>query len=79
MEIPRIQYTEQEIDTWRQVYTSLRELFKTRACKEHQYVFPLLEQNCGYGPDRIPQLEDVSRFLKGTIHSLMPKSARDSS
>lgn len=48
----------------REVYTKLVEKFPTHACREHQYVFPLLEQNCGYGPDRIPQLEDVSRFLK---------------
>lgn len=48
----------------RHVYTKLLERHPTHACREHQYVFPLLQQNCGYGPDQIPQLEDVSRFLK---------------
>ncbi|KAI0226058.1 hypothetical protein L0F63_005441, partial [Massospora cicadina] len=46
------------------VYTRLTELFKSHACREHLHVFPLLERNCGYGPNRIPQLETVSRFLK---------------
>jgi len=48
----------------RQVYISLIKRYPTHACREHQYVFPLLIQNCGYGPDNIPQLEDVSNFLK---------------
>lgn len=39
-------------------------LYPTKACKEHRYVFPLLIQNCGYRSDNIPQLEDVSRFLR---------------
>lgn len=62
--IPRIEYTEQEVATWTAVYTQLTRLYPTHACKEHQYAFPLLVQNCGYGPERIPQLQDVSDFLR---------------
>ncbi|TPX58407.1 prephenate dehydratase [Spizellomyces sp. 'palustris'] len=62
--LPRIEYTPQEIETWGIVYNQLTSLYKTHACREHRYVLPLLEHNCGYHPKNIPQLEDVSRFLK---------------
>lgn len=62
--IPHIEYTQEEIATWRTIYRKLISLYPTHACKEHQFVFPLLEQNCGYGPDRIPQLQEVSDFLR---------------
>jgi phenylalanine-4-hydroxylase len=39
-------------------------MYPTHACREHQYVFPLLVQNCGYNDQGIPQLEQISRFLK---------------
>ena len=63
--IPAIEYTPEEIATWRTVYNELTVLYPKNACQEFNYIFPLLQQNCGFGPDRIPQLQDVSDFLKG--------------
>ena len=63
-EIPRVNYTKDEISTWRTIYTNLKNLFPTHACKEFNRVLPLLEQHCGYSEDNIPQLEDVSNYLK---------------
>ncbi|KAI3642540.1 hypothetical protein MP228_012095 [Amoeboaphelidium protococcarum] len=62
--IPHIEYTESELQTWSIVFNKLTQLYPTHACRQHQYVFPLLIQNCGYSDKNIPQLEDISRFLK---------------
>ncbi|XP_055531347.1 protein henna [Wyeomyia smithii] len=62
--LPHVDYTEQEINTWREVFNNLTKLYPTHACREHNHVFPLLIDNCGYREDNIPQLEDVSNFLR---------------
>eukprot|EP00761_Pharyngomonas_kirbyi_P012842 gb/GECH01012869.1/.p1 GENE.gb/GECH01012869.1/~~gb/GECH01012869.1/.p1 ORF type:complete len:530 (+),score=104.32 gb/GECH01012869.1/:1-1590(+) len=64
LEIPRVDYTETEKKTWGEVYRKLTSLYPTHAVKEVNYAFPLLEANCGYSPDNIPQLQDVSDFLQ---------------
>ncbi len=64
MALPQIEYTAEEVATWNTVFRKLKELYPRFACKQHRFVFPLLEAHCGYGPDRIPQLEDVSLFLQ---------------
>lgn len=65
--LPHVDYSEEEIATWGKVFNQLKTLYPTHACKEHNYVFPLLIENCGYKEDNIPQLEDVSNFLKGNV------------
>lgn len=62
--IPRVEYTAEEVETWRTIYNELVKLYPSHACREFNYIFPLLQQNCHYGPDNIPQLQDVSDFLK---------------
>ncbi|XP_066043742.1 tryptophan 5-hydroxylase 1 isoform X1 [Chamaea fasciata] len=62
--IPKIEFTEEEIKTWGTVYRELNNLYPTYACREYLKNLPLLTKHCGYREDNIPQLEDVSRFLK---------------
>uniref|UniRef100_S4RVN8 tryptophan 5-monooxygenase n=1 Tax=Petromyzon marinus TaxID=7757 RepID=S4RVN8_PETMA len=62
--IPRIEYTEEEVRTWATVFRELTKLYPTHACREYLKNLPLLTKHCGYRDDNIPQLEDVSRFLK---------------
>lgn len=65
--IPTIEFTEEEIRTWGTVYRELNKLYPTHACREYLKNLPLLTKYCGYREDNIPQLEDVSRFLKGNM------------
>nr|XP_047142728.1 protein henna-like isoform X1 [Hydra vulgaris] len=62
--IPRINYTSQEIETWNSLFKILTEKYPIYASKEVNEMFPLLVKNCGYRVGNIPQLEDVSNYLK---------------
>ena len=64
-EIPLVEYSQEEINTWGTIYRKLKALFPKNACAEFNHILPLLEQNCGYSEHNIPQLEDISNFLQG--------------
>jgi phenylalanine-4-hydroxylase len=52
-----VEYTPEEVATWRTIYSNLKRLFNTHACSEFNHILPLLEENCGYGENQIPQLQ----------------------
>uniref|UniRef100_A0A8C3TVE9 Biopterin-dependent aromatic amino acid hydroxylase family profile domain-containing protein n=1 Tax=Catharus ustulatus TaxID=91951 RepID=A0A8C3TVE9_CATUS len=60
----RVSHTIQFSIFRREVYRKLRSLYPTHACTQFLDAFQQLEQHCGYREDNIPQLQDVSRFLK---------------
>ncbi|KAJ8007045.1 hypothetical protein DPEC_G00113500 [Dallia pectoralis] len=62
--LPRVEYTLEEVATWREVYQNLRTIYPDRACKQFLDGLEQLERECGYGADKIPQLREVSAFLK---------------
>ncbi|OQR81296.1 phenylalanine-4-hydroxylase, henna [Thraustotheca clavata] len=63
-EIPHIDYTPDEVKTWGLVYERMQDLWAKYACDEFKYILPLLESNCGYAVDNVPQAQDISNFLK---------------
>ncbi|TKS70377.1 Tryptophan 5-hydroxylase [Collichthys lucidus] len=62
--IPRIDFTAEEVRTWGMVFRELNKLYPSHACKEYLKNLPLLSKHCNYSEDNIPQLDDVSHFLK---------------
>lgn len=62
--IERVHYDEDEVAAWGAVYNRLMKLYPAHACKEAQHNLKLLQRHAGYSPDQIPQLEDVSIFLR---------------
>ncbi|XP_014909540.1 tyrosine hydroxylase 2 [Poecilia latipinna] len=62
--LPTVEYTAEEISTWRKVYQQLRSVYPSLACRQFLDSLQQLEDECGYGGDCIPQLRDVSAFLK---------------
>nr|XP_042906248.1 tyrosine 3-monooxygenase-like isoform X2 [Parasteatoda tepidariorum] len=62
--IPTVKYNEIETRTWGVVFQNLKLYLPTHACQQYLDVFSVLEKECGYREDNIPQLEDVSNFLK---------------
>ncbi|CAF0777183.1 unnamed protein product [Didymodactylos carnosus] len=62
--IPKVPYSIDEIKTWGLIYRQLSKLYPTCACKQHRLVLDVLEKECSFNDSSIPQLEDVSRFMK---------------
>ncbi|CAG0918960.1 unnamed protein product [Notodromas monacha] len=62
--IPRIEYTQSEIGVWGKVFRKIEKLMPTHSCRQYKEIMECLKKECGYSPDKIPQLQDVSAFLQ---------------
>jgi phenylalanine-4-hydroxylase len=65
-EIPRVTYTDKEVETWKVVYDKVKDYTSKYGVDEYNQVMPQLEKHCGYAPNNIPQLQDISEFLNST-------------
>merc|ERR1719193_51084 len=64
--IPNIEYTADDIATWDAVYNKVKSLIPGRASSIYSRNLQIMEKECGFRTGRIPQLEEVSSFLKRT-------------
>jgi phenylalanine-4-hydroxylase len=62
--IPVIEYTQTELDTWNAVFTQVCDLAPKHACVEYTLVFSLLQTEGIFALNKIPQLSEMSNFLK---------------
>ncbi|CAG2169725.1 unnamed protein product, partial [Oppiella nova] len=65
--LPYIEYTEHEVETWGKVFNNLIKLYPTHACHEHNHIFPLMIENCGYREDNIPEVETWGKVFNNLI------------
>uniref|UniRef100_A0A1B0CNU1 Putative aromatic amino acid hydroxylase n=1 Tax=Lutzomyia longipalpis TaxID=7200 RepID=A0A1B0CNU1_LUTLO len=62
--IPHIEYTEDENKTWRAVFNTVKDLIPKHACIEYRRVFEKLIDEGIFREDGLPQLEEMSSFLR---------------
>uniref|UniRef100_A0A1B0FBP0 Tyrosine 3-monooxygenase n=1 Tax=Glossina morsitans morsitans TaxID=37546 RepID=A0A1B0FBP0_GLOMM len=62
--IPHIEYTEVEVKTWRSVFRTVKELTPKHACAEYRAAFKKLEEEKIFVENRLPQLQEMSEFLR---------------
>ena len=81
-ELPRVEYTDTETETWGVAYNKLKAYHELYAVNTFKEVMKAFEDEVGFSPTKIPQLQDISQFLRSrTGFSLRPVggllSARD--
>eukprot|EP01084_Bolivina_argentea_P289960 498005_1 len=61
-----VNYTQEEIECWNTIWRKLKPLLYSHGCSQYLEIFEKLRKYCGYKEGNIPQLGDVSAFLKET-------------
>lgn len=64
LEIPVIEYSKEENELWTVIYDRLVHLHNKHASKEYLESFKILEEGSGMNRMQIPQVRDISSYLK---------------
>jgi len=59
-----IDYSPEEVACWTKIWDRLMPLVKTHACDQWKQTFSELADEAGFRRDNIPQMSDISHFLK---------------
>ncbi|XP_039965211.1 tyrosine 3-monooxygenase [Bactrocera neohumeralis] len=62
--IPYIEYSDAEVKTWRSVLLTVVDLSKKHACQEYRAAFQKLRDEQIFVEHRLPQLQEMSDFLR---------------
>lgn len=63
-EVPIVDYSKTENETWSSAYDGLTGFHKTYACDEYLQNFERLKNDYGLTRERIPQLQELNEYLK---------------
>jgi phenylalanine-4-hydroxylase len=63
-DIPWVKYTSDELKTWSYCFKRLKVLYDKYGLESYNENLEQMEKNCDFKEDNIPQLEDISNFLK---------------
>ncbi|HSG88162.1 MAG TPA: ACT domain-containing protein [Pseudomonadales bacterium] len=62
--LPVVDYSAEETGTWSMVWERLQPLHARHACDEYRRNLALMQRECAYGAERIPQARDLDAFLQ---------------
>lgn len=62
--IPTVPYTEEETKLWKYIYEKVRPLHRKHAHRSFNRAIERLEKEGIFSPDRVPQMEELSSWLK---------------
>jgi len=63
-EIPKTEYTKDEVETWGLVWDTMEDLWEKYACKEYKKSMNLMKKHCNYNRNAIPQISSIASFLQ---------------
>ena len=64
-EVPTVQYTNTEVETWTKVFDVLSPLHEKYACQEYLDAVNEMKKECGFRRDNIPQIQHINEYLGG--------------
>ena len=70
LNIPNVNYTEEENELWGYMWDQLTHLHKLHACEEFNHSFNEFIRECDFQRNKIPQIKTISAYLKKKTNTI---------